>query len=230
AVLAALRRWDVATAGRADRYLANSRFVAGRIRRYYGRDAEVVPPPVDTAFFTLAEESVPREHVLMVAALAPYKKVDLAIQACARSGTPLVVVGEGPERARLERLAGPGVRFAGRVSREELRNLYRRAICFLQPGIEDFGIAAVESLACGAPVVARRAGGVLDIVTDGVEGVLFDEDRPEAIAAAVDKCRPIQFNPLNLRDRAEGFSTERFARRIEERVIVDWPAAEGFFA
>jgi glycosyltransferase involved in cell wall biosynthesis len=230
AVLAALRRWDVATAGRADRFLANSRFVAGRIRRYYGRDAEVVPPPVETRFFTLPAETGPREHVLMVAALAPYKKVDLAIQACARAGTPLVVVGDGPERTRLERLAGASVRFAGRVSGEALRELYRRAICFLQPGVEDFGIAAVEALACGAPVVALRAGGVLDIVTDGVEGVLFDEDRPEAIEAAIDKCRLMQFNPLNLRLRAEGFSAERFARRIEQRVLVDWPAAEGHIA
>lgn len=230
AVLAALRRWDVATADRVDGYLANSHFVAGRIRRYYGRDAEVVPPPVDTGFFTLAADPPRRRHVLVVAALAPYKKVDLAIQACARAGLPLVIVGDGPERQRLERLAGPDVRFAGRVDGGELRELYRGAKLFLQPGVEDFGIAAVEALACGTPVVALGEGGVLDIVRDGEHGLLVADPGIDALAAAIDKCGSMQFNSLNLRSRAERFSPERFARRIEQRVRIDWPGAEGSFA
>jgi glycosyltransferase involved in cell wall biosynthesis len=230
AILAALRRWDVATAGRVDRYLANSRFVAERIRRYYRREAEVVPPPVATDFFTPAPEPSERKHALMVAALAPYKKVDLAVQACARAGVPLVVVGDGPERRRLEALAGAEVRFAGRVPAEELRQLYRTASCFLQPGIEDFGIAAVEALACGTPVVALGRGGVLDIVRDGEDGLLFAEDDPAMIAAAIDKSAAMQFNSLNLRARAERFSAERFARSIEQRLRLDWPGAEGSFA
>ena len=230
AILAALRRWDVATADRVDGYLANSNFVAGRIRRYYGRSAEVIAPPVATEFFTLAPEPAPREHVLMVAALAPYKKVDLGIQACARAGLPLVIVGDGPERQRLERVAGSDVRFASRIDSAELRELYRRAKLFLQPGVEDFGIAAVEALACGTPVVALREGGVLDIVRDGEDGILFDDPAVESIAAAIDKCGTMQFNSLNIRSRAEQFSAERFARRIEQRVRVDWPGAEGSFA
>ncbi len=229
-ILAALRRWDVATAGRVDRYLANSSFVASRIRRYYGRDAEVVPPPVDTLFYTPAPEPPPREHALMVAALAPYKKVDVAIQACARAGLPLVIVGEGPERQRLERLAGSSVRFAGRIEGAELRGLYRGARLYLQPGVEDFGIATVEALACATPVVALRAGGVVDIVRDGEDGILFDDPSPESIAATIDKFATMQFNSLNIRSRAEQFSAERFARRIEQRVRVDWPGAEGSFA
>jgi glycosyltransferase involved in cell wall biosynthesis len=228
-VLAGLRRWDVATAGRVHRYLANSSFVADRIRRYYGRDARVLPPPVDTAFFTPGPDR-PREHVLVVAALAPYKKVDRAIEACAMAGLPLVVVGEGPERGRLERLAGPGVRFAGRVPPETLRALYRSAICLLQPGIEDFGIAAVEALACGTPVAARGLGGVLDIVRDGTEGILFEGDDRDRIRAAIDKIRGMQSNFVNLRERAESFSAGRFAQRLREMLVSDWPDAEGFLA
>ncbi len=228
-VLASLRRWDVATADRVHRYLANSTFVADRIRRYYGREARVLPPPVDTDYFTPRPER-PREHVLVVAALAPYKKVDRAIQACAAAGLPLVVVGEGPERSRLERLAGPGVRLAGRVPAATLRDLYRGAICLLQPGIEDFGIAAVEALACGTPVVARGLGGVLDIVRDGREGILFAADESAAIQSAIDKSRGMQFNFVNLRERAESFSVGRFAQRFRGMLVSDWPDAEGFLA
>jgi glycosyltransferase involved in cell wall biosynthesis len=228
-VLAGLRRWDVATQGRVDLYVANSSFVAERIRRYYRRHAAIVPPPVETGFFRPDPER-PREHVLMVAALAPYKKVDRAIQACEAAGLPLVVVGVGPERARLERLAGPATRLAGRVDAAALRDLYRGAICFLQPGIEDFGIAAVEALACGTPVVARGEGGVLDIVRDGREGVFFGADEPEAIRAAIDKSRGMKFNSMNLRERAESFSAGRFAQRLEETLVSGWPDAEGILA
>jgi len=230
AVLARLRRWDAATAGRADLYVANSSFVSGRIRRYYGREAEVIPPPVDVDFFTPEPSATARRHVLMVASLSPYKKVDAAIAACAAAGVPLVVVGEGPERRRLETLAGPSVRLAGRVSDETLRELYRSAICFLQPGIEDFGIAAVEALACATPVVARGEGGVLDIVRAGEQGVYFERDDPAEIAAAIDNCRRMQFNSMNLRERATIFSRDHFARRFMELLLAVRPEAEGLFA
>ncbi len=229
AILRRLRRWDVSTAPRVHRYLANSSFVAGRIRDHYGRTAEVLPPPVDTEFYTPREG--PRTGpVVLVAALAPYKKVDRAIQACERLGIPLAVVGEGPERARLERLAGPSTRLLGRVDAGELRELYRTATCLLQPGIEDFGIATVEALACGAPVVALGAGGVLDIVVDGQQGVLFADSSAEGIGAAIDKARRMQFNSMNLRGRAETFSIPRFARRLKELLISYWPEAEGLLA
>jgi len=226
AILARLRRWDVASAPRVHHFLANSRFVAARIRDYYGRSAEVLPPPVDTTYFQPGPE--PRDGpVVMVAALAPYKKVDLAIQACERLGLPLAVIGEGPERDRLERLAGPSTRLLGRVAPDELRRLYRSAICYLQPGIEDFGIATVEALACGAPVVARGTGGVLDIVVSGEHGLLFDDPSAEGIAAAIDKARQMEFNSMNLRERAEDFAAPRFARRLKESIISYWPEAEG---
>lgn len=224
--LSSLRTWDAASAARVDLFVANSRFVAGRIRRYYGRDAEVVHPPVDVEFFTPAGDGAPpapepdsAPYCLAVAALAPYKRLATAAAACARLRLELRIVGEGPERARLERAAGDAgarVRFLGRVGGERLRNLYRGALCLLQPGVEDFGIAAVEALACGCPVVAAGRGGVLDIVDDEVHGVLHPEDGdPGGVAAAIDKTRQIRFNPLNLRRRAEQFSGARFRERIQ---------------
>ncbi|MGD2115016.1 MAG: glycosyltransferase, partial [Acidobacteriota bacterium] len=219
--LSRLRTWDAASVHRVDRFVANSGFVARRIRRYYGRDAEVLPPPVDTGFFT-PPDGAPRgagDYCLVVSALAPYKRVDLALRACARAGIDLVVVGDGPGRRELARQSAsdrtPGLRLAGRVSADELRSLYRGALCLLQPGVEDFGIAPVEALACGTPVVALGRGGVLDIVEDGRHGVLCppsddDGERIEALAAAIDKARGIRFNKLDLRQRAETFSVDRF--------------------
>jgi glycosyltransferase involved in cell wall biosynthesis len=221
--LSRLRTWDAASTPRVDRFVANSRFVAERIHRYYGRQAEVLAPPVDTGFFTPsdsgAEDGGRRAYCLVVSALAPYKRVDLALRACDRAGVDLVVVGDGPGRRDLARQAaadsGAALHLAGRVTPEELRDLYRGALCLLQPGVEDFGIAPVEALACGTPVVALGKGGVLDIVEDGRHGLLCppsddDADRVEALAEAIDKARGIRFNELNLRQRAETFSVERF--------------------
>lgn len=219
--LSRLRTWDVASASRVDLFVANSRFVAERIRRYYGREAEVVPPPVDVGFFTPGPagrgEGGDREgYALMVSALAPYKRVDLAIAACERLGIELSVVGDGPERQRLARLAGPRTRLLRRVDGERLRELYRGALCLVQPGIEDFGIAAAEALACGTPVVAAGRGGVLDIVEDGRHGVLYAEQSgTEGLAAAIDKVRQIRFNNSDLRGRAESFAAERFTERLQ---------------
>jgi glycosyltransferase involved in cell wall biosynthesis len=239
--LTALRAWDAAAAARVDLFIANSSFVASRIRVYYGRDAEVVHPPVAVDYFTPAAASAPATrhggYALVVSALAPYKRVELAIGACARSGIELRIVGDGPERERLEglaRLAGPGARLLGRVGDEELRNLYRGARMLVQPGVEDFGIAAVESLACGTPVVAVGRGGVLDVVVDGRHGVLYDDRLPGgsasapgatteqreipavlALAAAIDKAMQIGWNPLDLRIRAESFAAGHFSDRIQ---------------
>jgi glycosyltransferase involved in cell wall biosynthesis len=144
--------------------------------------------------------------------------VDSAIAACAAAKVPLLVVGEGPERARLETIAASAgeVRFAGRVSRRELRDLLATALCYLQPGIEDFGIATVEALACGTPVVALGKGGVLDIVEHRRHGLLLDSDEAPEMAAGIDKIRRMEFNPVDLRSRAEQFSAERFGFRLRE--------------
>ncbi len=227
-ILSWLRVWDVASAPRVDRFVANSTFVARRIRRFYGREAAVLAPPVAIDRFTPPGETPRRDFALVVAALAPYKRVEVAIAACAKLGLPLRIVGTGPERERLDRLAGAGTTFLGQVSEEELRELYRHALCLVQPQIEDFGIAPVEALACGTPVVARGEGGVLDIVTDGVHGLLCQPDGEEEagpLAAAIDKARDFAFNPERLRSRAEEFSAERFTAGLRALLVARNPDA-----
>ncbi|MCB1057777.1 MAG: glycosyltransferase [Acidobacteria bacterium] len=232
--LSALRAWDVGASQRVDRFLANSSFVARRIERYYRRDAEVLAPPVDTAYYTPPENSPEgssgpgEEYCLMVSALAPYKRVDLAAGACAAAGIELRVVGTGPERRRLESLAGPRTHFLGRVGQEELRELYRGARFLLQPGVEDFGIAPVEALACGTPVVALGEGGVLDIVESGTHGILYpDSDSMGAIQQAIDMASKIRFNTLDLRRRAERFSVPNFLDRLRSLLGLSSPDDPG---
>ena len=226
-ILDRLQAWDVATAGRVDLYLANSTFVAGRIRRYYGRASEVLPPPVDTVFFRPAQRAA--------RAVRSGGRGPGAIQ---KSGCGDRRPAGGPESrwwwsatvrsARASELAGgPSTRFAGRVGPDELRRLYSTASCYLQTGIEDFGIATVEALACGTPVLALAEGGVLDIVEDGRHGLLVDDPGVESLAAGIDKIQQMQFNPMDLRSRAEDFSAERFTTRLKGHLRPFWPESEG---
>ena len=191
AAIARLRRWDIATAARPTRYLANSSAVAERIRRHYGREATVCHPPVDVDFFTPGARAPREDFLLAVGALVPYKRFEVAIEAAARLGRPLVLVGTRP---RGEAPPRPGrlrpSRFRAGLRREELRAALPDLRAFVQPGEEDFGIAAVEAVACGAPVVALARGGARDIVGDGADGVLYEGDGAEALAAAVAAGRP----------------------------------------
>ena len=222
-VLGALARWDAATSHRPDRFLANSRYIADRIRRYYNRPSVVVPPPVATDFYTPDGRS--REgFALVVSALVPYKRVELAIDACRLADLPLTIVGSGPDRSRLEGRAAGRVSFLGWRSDEDVRELYRTASVVLLPGEEDFGIVPVEAMACGTPVVALGRGGVLDTITDGVTGVLVDDDTPEAFAAAL---RAVPATPpAAIRASVERFSPAAFRRQIEA-IAADLLAAEG---
>jgi glycosyltransferase involved in cell wall biosynthesis len=217
-LLARLARWDASTAGRVHRFLANSTHVAGRIRRYYNRESTVVHPPVDTVFFSPAD-AAPDPHFLIVSALVPYKRVDLALAACARIGAPLRVVGDGPERARLEAQAGPQTTFLGWLTPEPLRDEYRRAAAVILPGEEDFGIVPVEAQACGRPVVALARGGALDTVIDGSTGVLFPEPTVDALAAALRTVQQSTFDTPALRAHAEQFSRQRYAARMQ--AVID---------
>jgi len=221
-VMARLARWDRDTAGRADRYVAISHYVAGRIGRYYNRQATVVYPPVDTDFFH-PDATTPERFALIVSALVPYKRVDVAIAACARAGVPLTIVGDGPERAALERDAPASTRFLGRVSDDEIRALYRRAAVALLPGEEDFGIVPLEAQACGRPVVALGRGGAVETVKHGETGLLVDELSAEAFADAIVDAVDRRFDASAIRRHAEQFGRSRFGDEIA--ALVAEPAS-----
>lgn len=216
--LAKLARWDAATAGRAHQYVAISRYVAARIARYYNRPAGVVYPPVDTSFFRPAAIDRGR-HALVVSALVPYKRIDLAIGACQAAGVALRIVGDGPERLRLARQAGDAVTFLGRLSDEAIRHEYRAAGAVLLPGVEDFGIVPLEAQACGTPVVAVAEGGALETVVDGVTGTLVQGAEAGAFAEGIRRTLDTSFNSTAIRDHATRFGHERFAGEI--RACVD---------
>ena len=221
-ILGALARWDRATAGRVDRYVAISQHVASRIRRYYNRDAVVIYPPVDTGFFCPAtdDQRITREpFLLIVSALVPYKRIDIAIEASRLSGVPLRVVGDGPEREALEQLAaGADVQLLGSLTDVEIRDLYRRAAAVLLPGEEDFGIVPVEAQACGCPVIALARGGALETVADGVTGVLVDDSTPVAFAEAIARVTRMTFDPQLIRQHALKFDRAVFARSIQSAI------------
>jgi glycosyltransferase involved in cell wall biosynthesis len=221
-VAAWLRRWDRRTASRVHTFIANSAHVRERIRRCYGRDAVVVHPPVDVERFRPA--ATREDFYLIVSALVPYKRVDLAIEAFNRLGRPLVVAGTGPELERLRRIAGPNIRFVGWLPDDEIADLYARCRAFIFPGIEDFGITAVEAQAAGAPVIAFGAGGALETVigSDGeradATGVFFHEPTPQALAQAVERADRATFDPAVLRRNAERFSLAAFQQGILDAV------------
>ena len=191
-MLSRLARWDARTADRPSRFVSNSQYVAGRIARYYNRRSTIVYPPVDTVFYHPA--SVPRaSHFLVVSALVPYKRIDLAIDACRRVGAPLRIVGDGPDRRRLEAAGGQDVTFLGRLTDEEIRTEYQAARAVLLPGEEDFGIVPVEAQACGTPVVALAAGGALETVVDGETGAFTDMQDMSWFVTTLLVSKPLHF-------------------------------------
>lgn len=216
-VLAWLARWDAGTSHRVDRYLADSQHVARRIRRYYNRKSAVIYPPVDTDFYR-PDATVPTPAALVVSALVPYKRIDVAIDACRQAGVPLRIVGQGPEEARLRAVAGPRVEFLGSCSDTDIRGLYREAGVVLLPGEEDFGIVPVEAQACGRPVVALARGGALETVVDGVTGVLVASDTPDALADGIRRALESPFDTGVIRRHAESFGRTRFATQLQSAI------------
>ena len=212
-----LARWDAATADRVDRYVAISRHVAGRISRYYNRTADVIEPPVDTSFYS-PDGTRPGGYLIVVSALVPYKRVDLAIEACRLADVRLRVVGAGPEAGRLRRLAGPNVEFIEHCPRNALRDLYRGARAFLLTGEEDFGIAPVEAQACGRPVIALARGGACETVEHGATGLLVTESTGDAFAAAIRSLDDRKFDPEQMRSAASRFARPRFQERIRASI------------
>ncbi|MBC7286612.1 MAG: glycosyltransferase [Armatimonadetes bacterium] len=221
ATLPPLRWWDRRGTGRVHAFIAISKTVQERIRRYYRRESFLVYPPVDTERFTLSAAE-PDDYYLVVSALNPYKRVDLAIEACNRLGVRLKIVGDGPEFERLAKMAGPTVEMIGKVPDEELPELYAKCRAFLMPQEEDFGIAAVEAQACGRPVVAYAAGGALETVIDGGTGVLFPEQTAECMAQAIRKLDSIDISPQACRQNADRFNTQRFRAELTGLISELW--------
>jgi glycosyltransferase involved in cell wall biosynthesis len=210
--LAKLRQWDMVSSARVDRLIANSRLVAWRIKHYWNRQAEVIPPPVATEYFTPGGER--GDNLLTVAALVPYKRVEVAIEVAKRVGRPLEIVGTGPRMAQLRRLAGPDVRFLGWLDRDQLREAYQRAAAVLVPNIEDFGMVTVEALACGTPVIGLTASGTADVVRSGIDGELAEESGLDALVDATERALDQSWDQEVLRQRAEVFSREQFKVRF----------------
>lgn len=216
ALLSRWRQWDWIAAQRVDAYVANSEITAARIRRYFGRDSTVLHPPVELSRFSPGPAG---QHYLVLAELMAHKRIDVAIRAFNELGLPLVVVGDGPEWRRLKRLAGPTVRLTGRLSDGEVADLLRGAQALVVTAEEEFGIAAVESLASGRPVIAVRAGGVLETVTEGLTGCFYDNgEDPASLVAAIRAFDPGAVDPADCVSAAQRFSRERFQERL--RAIV----------
>jgi glycosyltransferase involved in cell wall biosynthesis len=223
-IAARLRAWDVRSSARVHRFAANSRHVAGRIRRCYGRDSVVIPPPVDADFFTPGDDR-PGAYDLVVSALAPYKRLELVLEAYRGTGRPLRVVGHGPEGPRLRALAPPEATFLGPIGDEALREEYRGCRAVLMPGVEDAGIVPLEAFACGRPAVVFGEGGGAETVEHGKTGLVFHEPTAEAVRAAVSTLETSRFDRLTLRARAEAHRREAFEARV--RAFVDGALAGG---
>lgn len=207
-ILTRLRQWDYLAAQRVDDFVANSKFIASRINKYYRREATVIYPPVDTDLFGSPIE--PEDYFLVVSRLRPYKRVDLAIRAFNKLGIPLKIIGSGEQEAELRALAKSNIEFLGQVSNEEKARHLARCRALIHPQEEDFGITAVEAMAAGRPVIAYGAGGALETVVDGVSGKLFNEQSWEALADAVVRFRYETFDPLQLQAHAKKFSRQQF--------------------
>jgi glycosyltransferase involved in cell wall biosynthesis len=215
-----LRAWDKKTADRVHHFVAISEHVRQRIYRHYGRDAEVIFPPVDTAKFQASRRD--KGYYLIVSALVPYKKVDLAVKAFNKIGKRLIIVGKGPDEEKLRYLAKPNVEFLGWKSDDELALLYAGCTALVFPGEEDFGIVPLEAMASGKAVIAYGKGGALETVQDGLSGVFFYEQTVEALEIAVSKAEQMQFDVENVRNRALRFSRsiykDAMKKFIEEKI------------
>lgn len=213
-LLAPLRRWDLRAARRPDYFLTSSEVVAARIRACYGRQATVIPPPIDVDRFEVSSDI--DDFYLIVSRLSAYKRIDLAIEACNWLGRRLIIIGDGPDRARLEGLAGPTVSFQGRQPDAVVNQALSRCRALLFPGEEDFGIAPLEANAAGRPVVAWRGGGALETVREDETGIFFDESTPESLAAAMTRLERHAWDPARLRSHASTYDRPVFHRRIRD--------------
>jgi glycosyltransferase involved in cell wall biosynthesis len=221
-LLSRWRQWDWIAAQRVDRYVANSRLTASRVRRYFGRDADVLHPPIELERFAPGRVG---DQYLVVAELMAHKRIDIAVHAFNRLRRPLTVVGDGPELRRLRRLAGPTVRFTGRLPDASVAQRLRTARALVVTASEEFGIAAVESLASGRPVIALAEGGVLESVVEGETGTYYGHNTPEALAEVIARFDPMTVDPAVCVAAAQRFASGRFQATMRA-IVSEAVAAE----
>ena len=211
-----MRIWDVASANRVDYFIANSTEVQKRIKKHYKRDSIVINPPVRCSLFDISEND--GDYYIVVSRLVKYKRFDLAVQACKELGRKLIIIGDGPEKENLQKIAEGcnNIQFLGRLSDPEVKKYMAEAKALLFPGEEDFGITPVEAMASGRPVIAYGKGGVLDSVVDGKTGVLFEEQAVESLKEAILKFENMQFNKDEIRQHALKFDVEEFKKKVKE--------------
>lgn len=208
--LSRIRRWDLTTAPRVDRFFANSTTTQERIARIYARESTVLPPPVSDEFFTVPLAETPGEYFLAVGRMVPYKRFDLLIKAANTLKVPLKIAGTGQDAPRLKAIAGPTVEFLGFVPDAELPGLYANARALLFPQYEDAGIVLLEAQACGTPAIAYRAGGATDALKEGETGVFFDAQTEGDVRAAIDGFSGHEWDREAIRTHARAFSREKF--------------------
>ncbi|WEK54942.1 MAG: glycosyltransferase [Candidatus Cohnella colombiensis] len=212
-----LRTWDRKTSNRIDHIVANSTIVQHRIAQCYGRDAQVIFPPVDVARFQIGA-TAPDDYFLVVSRLVSYKRIDLAVKACTTLGKRLLIIGEGPDRQRLEQMAGPTVQFLGRISDGQVALYMQKCRGFIFPGLEDFGITPLEANACGRPVIAYKGGGALDTINPGVNGIYFEQQTAESLANALQAMNELEWDAQTIRNHAEQFSVVQFVQSFSQYV------------
>lgn len=221
-----LRKYDLKSADSVDHFIANSHFVAERIKRIYKRDATVIHPPVDTDYYSEGQYDK-QDYYLFVGQLIPYKRPDLAIAACKKMNRKLVIVGDGDMRAELKSMAGDAdIHFVGRPQNTELRKYYAEAKALLFPGIEDFGIVPLESQAAGTPVIALGKGGALETVVKDQTGIFFDEPSVESLANAIEEFESLTFEIDLLKQHAAGFNSKRFRNEITSFISLKLKAKD----
>jgi glycosyltransferase involved in cell wall biosynthesis len=215
-----LRLWDRMAADRPDHLIANSKYTQQRIEKYYRRQSQIIYPPVENKSKTSDQKPEIKDYFLMVSRLSPYKKVDVAVEAFNKLGLPLVIIGTGKQEKYLRRIAQPNIKILGWQDEETIQKYYQNALGFIFPCEDDFGIAPVEAMLAGVPVIAYRKGGVLETVQEDVTGEFFDAQTPEVLADGIRRfmLNKDKYNKDIIRKRAEEFSKERFEREIKEYV------------